>query len=293
MRVGLNAGFGHPLAGEFAGMADHGFAVIRQDVFAQADLDVVAALVREFAGAPCRALFLIGGGHMTFPDGSPLTADALAAITFAVVTTATAVGLTDYALEIGNEPDIACPFYADDPAAFAAAVFACYGVASGAGFRGPVITGGIANLNNRGLRYLRRLLEDLPWPDDDQLVVGMHRYPEAGRGPWAPHDQFESRADEWRALRAIIGTRPVACTEFGYHTAPDQDPITLTDGDVAAAVLWDLDFYARAGACLACVYQLNDGPTDQAIDRYGVRYLDGAWKPVADGVKAFYGISSL
>jgi hypothetical protein len=283
MQIGLNAGFGDSLVLEFAGIATHGFDTIRQDVYAHYDISQVPPLVQEFAEEPVTALFLIGGGHIGYPDGTRIEASELASITATVIQAAQAAELTDYALEIGNEPDIAVPGYSEDPRAFANAVLDCLDTARGLGFTGPVISGGIANLNNRGFRYLSRCLQARPsWPPPD-LVIGFHRYPEAGRGPFAPHDHFKSRQDEWRTFMNIVGARPVACTEFGYHTADN-----LTDADVADAVMWDLEFYTKRDARMACVYQLNDGPGDSYLDKYGVRYLDGVWKPVADAIQAEY-----
>lgn len=287
MWVGLNAGFGDPLAGEFPALAQYGFAVLRQDVYAHHNIAEVAYLVAEFAGAPCRPLFLIGGGSIQEPStGNRIEPHELAALTTTVVQTATAAGILDYAIEIGNEPDIACAGYSEHPEDFAEAIRQSLEAARGAGFLGPLITGGIANLNNRGFRYLATMLSAPSMPDD--VVIGFHRYPEAGRSMLAPHDRFESREDEWQMLREIVGLRPVACTEFGYHTAQAR-PLTLSDEDVADAVLFDLVFYEDRGALLGLVYQLNDGPGDDWMDRYGVRTTAGVWKPVAERIKAAYG----
>jgi hypothetical protein len=287
MDIGLNAGFGDSLVLDFAGIATHGFDVIRQDVYAHHNIDEIAPLVHEFAGEPVTALFLVGGGNIGYPDGSRIEPAELASITAMVIGAAQAAELTQYAIEIGNEPDIAVPGYSEDPRAFADAVSECLTTARGLGFTGLFISGGIANLNNRGFRYLSRCCQTRPaWPPPD-LVIGFHRYPEAGRGPLAPHDRFKSRSDEWRTFKGIIGDQPCACTEFGYQTSPGE-PLTLTDDDVAEAVLWDLDFYATRKALMGCVYQLNDGPGDSYLDKYGVRYLDGVWKPVAEAIQAKY-----
>lgn len=287
MLVGLQAGFGSSLAAEFAGIASYGFALVRQDLYAQHDDAIAQQLIVECVGAPITPLFLIGGGSIAYPDGSRIEPHELAAMTTTVVQTAQAAGLTDYALEIGNEPDIACAGYANHPPDFAEAIRQCLDAAVTSGFHGPFISGGIANLNNRGLRYLHALLHAQAMPFTD-VVIGFHRYPEAGRAMLAPHDQFRSRDEEWHALRSIVGTRPVACTEFGYHTAPSK-PLTLSDDDVADAVLWDLNFYEERSVLYAVVYQLNDGPTDTWIDRYGVRALDGTWKVVAERIRDAYG----
>lgn len=283
MVVGLCAGFGASLAAEFAGLAAYKFAAARQDLYAGGDPAAVPALVQEFAGAPVAPLFLIGGGQICHADGGRIEPHELAAMTGTVVQTAAAAGLTTYAIEIGNEPDIACAGYSEHPADFAEAIRQSLEAARAHGFLGPCITGGIANLNSRGFRYLADLLRAPSCPLAE-ITIGFHRYPEAGRGPFAPHDRYRSREDEWAAFAKIVGARPVACTEFGYHTAP-SDPFTLSNAEVADAVLWDLDFYEPRGVQLAILYQLNDGPTPTWIDRYGVRALDGVWKPVAEAVR--------
>ena len=184
-------------------------------------------------------------------------------------------------------PDIAHPGYADHPEDFAEAIRQCLEAVRTNGFTGPLISGGISNLNTRGFRYLKRMLAASSMPLED-VVIGFHRYPEAGRGPLAPHDHFTSRDDEWFTLLNLIGHRGVACTEFGYHTAKSA-PLTLSNADVAKCVLWDLDFYDTRGVTLAVLYQLNDGPTEQWIDRYGVRTVDGTWKVVAERIRETYG----
>jgi hypothetical protein len=286
--VGINAGFGDSLAAEFAALKSFGFSIVRQDVFAHYNLDTVAQLVEEFADAPVLPLFLIGGGKIEHDDGeSRIEPHELAAITTTVVETAKRVGLDEYLIEIGNEPDIAHPGYSDRPYDFAEAVRQCRDAARSLAFDGPIVVGGIANLNDRGFEYLAELLAAPTLPLDD-LVIGFHRYPETGRGPLCAHDRYQSRRDEFETLLGLVGDRPVACTEFGYHTASAR-PFTLDDEDVADATLWDLGFYSGGGALFACVYQLNDGPSDAYVDRYGVRALGGAWKPVAYKIRELYG----
>lgn len=281
MRVGLNAGFGELLASEMAGIASHGFTLVRQDVYGKSS-DLNVDLIREFVNAPLTAIFLVGGGKIQVADGSRrIEPHELAQMTKSVVDCANEVGLLDYALEIGNEPDIAHEGYSERPQDFAEAIRQCDDAARAAGFFGTIISGGISNLNDRGFDYLAALP---PFGG----TIGIHRYPETGRGPLIAHDRYHSREAEWVALRTIVGESPLACTEFGYHTAAAR-PFTLTDHVVAGSVLWDLAFFQAHDVSLACVYQLNDGPTEHYIDRYGIRRLDGTWKPVADAIAAVYG----
>ena len=66
-------------------------------------------------------------------------------------------------------------------------------------------------------------------------------------------------------------------------------PLTkrLSDDTVAQHITFDLTYFRDRGCLLAAVYQLNDGPTDTAIDRYGVRRVDGTPKPAATAMAAF------
>jgi hypothetical protein len=216
--VGLNAGFGAPLAAEFAGLATYGFAVARQDVWTSEDLPIATALVTEFAGAPVRPLYLIGGGHMQHANGTVLMPSELAMWTIETIEAAHTAGITNYALEIGNEPDIAHQVYADDPHVFAVAVRLCYDMARAHGFTGSVITGGIANLDERGMEYLATCVPTFP----RGVVVGFHRYPPAGGNAETPHAPYRSREDEWQHLMGVVDGRRVACTEFGYHTSEEH-----------------------------------------------------------------------
>lgn len=281
--VGLQAGFGASMAADVPAIASYGFTVVRQDLYA-VDHAAVPALVAECVGMSVRPLFLVGGGSIARPDGSGrLEPSELAAMTTTVVQAADEAGLERYALEIGNEPDIAHPDYAEQPTEFAGAVALCTQAARDLGFAGPVISGGISNLNRRGLRYLTRMMAADVLPPD--VTIGFHRYPESGRGPLAPHQGFRSREDEWETLQRIVAGRPVTCTEFGYHTAD-----VLDDQGVAQATLWDLHFYEERGVPLAVVYQLNDGPGTSWMDRYGMRRTDGSWKPVAEAIRDTYGV---
>ena len=195
-------------------------------------------------------------------------------------------GLTDnYALEIGNEPDLAHPFYANHPEHFAEALRYSYAAARAHGFTGPIITGGITNLNQRGLFYLERLA---PATLPADLTIGFHRYPEAGRGPLAPHDGFTSRDEEWDTLRQ---PRRRAPRRLHRVRLPHRGrrPHTLDDEDVAASVLWDLAFYddrgdpSRRGLS---AQRRADRELDRSLRR---ARADGTWKPVADAIRVTYG----
>jgi hypothetical protein len=108
MIVGINAGFGDPIAGEFPFFERIGVAAVRQDLFAHGETASIEALVAEFSNRPARAVFMLAGGKMQVADGSNrIEPHVLAARARRVVEAARAVGLQQYSLEVGNEPDIA------------------------------------------------------------------------------------------------------------------------------------------------------------------------------------------
>jgi hypothetical protein len=288
MIIGLNAGFGDPLEHEFQGIASYGFQLVRQDLYASQDSTEVPHLISEWVGVPLKPLFLIGGGNMERKNSfNRLEPHELAAWVGDTIDIATYTGLKDYLLEIGNEPDIATAGYSEYPTDFAEAIRQCHEMARAHGYQGPIITGGISNLNERGFAYLAAMMESNLIPTD--TIIGFHRYPETGRLHFAPHKGFHSREDEWEMLMDITGVHMVACTEFGYSTFTEKRGHTRTDEEVADSVLWDLNFYEEHEALLAAIYQLNDSQIDEPEGRYGVRTFDGKWKPVAEAVRDAYG----
>jgi hypothetical protein len=183
-----------------------------------------------------------------------------------------------------NEPDLNGPA----PAAYERAVHSVARLAEDGHLH--LWAGGVSNLNARGFRYLRDAGVQ-QWPAS--VAVSVHRYPH-GDHPTTPHGGFTSREHEVETLRALIGSRPWGVSEFGYHTANRAGWLDRllgrrrqwTDDQVAAHVAWEWAFWARMGAAGAVLYQITDGDsagtaTPQAIDTYGIRRLDGTWKPVA------------
>lgn len=146
--------------------------------------------------------------------------------------------------------------------------------------------GAISNLNKDGLSWLQQMMKALP--SSVECGVSVHRYP-AGREWHDAHPGFATRCDEVHALRKIIGTRRMGCSEFGYHTAKQLRHKWLprwmgwrwTDAEVARNVQAEWAFWQREGAEFAVLYQLPDGPTDTAEDRFGIMRADGTFKPVA------------
>lgn len=291
MLLGINAGFGEPIGHEFAALTDLGFSFVRQDFRPHHTDAHVRALVGEFAGAPVRLLALLAGGHIDKPGGGRAEPHEIAELGARVVTAARDLGVTDYLIEVGNEPDLAHVDYRLRPMDFADAVRQTHAAVRSRGFAGPLITGGICNLSRDSLRYLERMLV-AGVPAD--MALGFHRYPR-GLSPRVPQAGFDSRDAEWAELQRLASGRAVACTEVGHHTAPRKYLMwgfiprhrTVGDGEVAEHLLYDLRYFEERRCLLAAVYQLNDGPSPAVhLDRYGIRRVDGTLKPVALAIRS-------
>lgn len=141
----------------------------------------------------------------------------------------------------------------------------------------PLYVGAISNLNDDGLKFLRRL----PWRFIPKEVgVSVHRYPEGGGTPQDGHDGM-TRTDEVEELLSIVGMgRKMAVTEVGYHTGPGG----WTEVEAADNLAWERRFFGEQGFELVCMFQINDGDPKR-YDRktmheayYGARRQDGTWK---------------
>ena len=145
----------------------------------------------------------------------------------------------------------------------------------------------ISNLDRKGFAYLRAC-----GPLPAGVNVSVHWYPHGNR-PERPHPGFESRYIEVSTLLNIIGEdRSWGVSEFGYHSAARRSTESWlekqlgvthrwSDEEVAAHVHHEWRFWREAGASFACLFQLNDGPEDNKEHRFGIRRLDGTWKPAA------------
>lgn len=130
--------------------------------------------------------------------------------------------------------------------------------------------GVVSNLNQRGFDYLTALGK-LP----ESVNVSVHRY---GDNTFdTPHTGYASRAAEVKKLLSIIGTHPYGVSEFGYPT--DSQGISVEQA--AENIKKEFTFWEDQNASFAILYQLNDGPTDDRGDHYGIRYYSGVWKPAA------------
>ena len=141
---------------------------------------------------------------------------------------------------------------------------------------------GQGNFEQRNLDWLREAVRLCPWPTH----VEMHRYsPGENQDPNKAHKGFSSRDAEVAAFKSIIGGRAFLIGECGYHTGPMKigwlKPHTehLTARQQADRLHQEIAFWTRHGAEACVLYQEQDGPTDTAKQRFGLRYAGpGDWK---------------
>lgn len=251
---GLVAGFGDPLAHELPALRALGVGLIRTDC-QQLDATTTRARVQEIQAAGLVPLAIIR-------DASQLAF--------------LAPGVN---VELRNEPDLEGPTASEYEGLVHATAVECQRLGL------YLWAGAVSNLNDRGFRFLSDARVDR-WPAS--VNVSVHWYPH-GETPQVPHPGFRSREHEVAALKALIGPRTWGVSEFGYHTASRATWLDRlfrrrrqwTDAQVAAFVAWEWNFWQAQGAVGAALYQLNDGPTSAAIDRFGIRRGDGTWKPVS------------
>lgn len=287
MKVGLNVALSPDSTdrGLLDALGALGWQVIRTDVEPWWTDAQVRNVLGLFVGALVEPLVLLSGGHMTWTDGRRVEPHELAGHARRVVQIGAEIGLPSLMMEIGNEPDLAAAKnnagYNRHPEDCALAVSVVRDALRALDPQAVLITPGIANLCDRGRSYLGAM-RGAGLPSD--VWIGYHRYGE-GLSPSTPHQHFLSREDEWAQ---VIGTetRPTACTEFGWHTATEHGQ-RLTDEQATANLLSDLRFFSAHGSMLAIVYQINSGPQDISDHQYGIRRLDGTWKPSANVARRF------
>lgn len=252
MEYGINAGFGDPIAHDVNSLIRQGFSEIRQDLQYIKDADVLQARLEELRFSAIRPLWIMR------PDQ---------------VSQARACER----VELLNEPNlhkVTPQGYAQD--------WNLHGAP--AQQRGVIVfAGSISNLTRDVLSWWQQSWKLM---DIKPTHVSVHRYPRDA-GFSQPHQGFGSRQEEVTALRDIIGNAVVSVTEFGYHTGARKKwgfwSTRWSDIQCAAFAKREWQFWAQqTGVESAYIYQLNDGPTNTTLDRYGIRRLDGSWKPSAD-----------
>lgn len=249
MRIGINAGFGETLQHEYAGLSQLGFTDIRQDL--------------QRCTQPQAEQLLAEGRKSTLRHLYVVTLSQLALLR------------PGERAELWNEPDL----NHITPEAYVDAWVKYAQPALDRGVR--VYASAISNLNARGFAWLRRAYELFPVPP---LFVSVHRYPD--KTAQNPHLPFPSRDAEVVALRRLIGDASIAVTEMGYHSALRWRwkilPTRWNDREVAENLRYEWQFWStQINVDTVYVYQLNDGPSWSAVDRYGIRRQNNTWKPAA------------
>lgn len=162
-------------------------------------------------------------------------------------------------VELRNEPDLEGP----DPVSYRNLMLEAALVAKNK--EQTLYVGVVSNLNDRGFDYLKAIRE---FPDN--VRVSVHRY---GDGTFQnPHRGFSSRHAEYKWLKETVGNRSIAVTEFGYPTSD------MSESDQAYRIQQEFEFW-HGKTDFTCLYQINDG--FRSNERYGIRRLDGTWKPSA------------
>lgn len=190
-------------------------------------------------------------------------------------------------IEPGNEPDLTDPI-SQRPELCRERVLAALQGLRDEGAGNKLITPGVSNLNKGGGHdYLIELLAGLP----EEIAGGIH--------PYRTHVRPEEKFDGWDKindavweLRQAQPRRSWGVTEIGWHNGPQfkgwgpwKKEWRFSAEDVAAFFTWEHDFWARERAIVFVWYQLNDGPEDTAMDRYGLRTIDDKDKPAADAAR--------
>ena len=195
-------------------------------------------------------------------------------------------------VEMGNEPDV----HGITPSAYLALV---RDVAAWAEVRRQnygrqdvrLWAGAVSNFSPSAFAWLDYVLPGLP----AGVGITMHRYPEGGvRDMRAPRKGYKTRDAEVADLTRRIGSRPWGISETGWHTAPQQEQswcpfggrkFAWTDEQVTVTIRAELEWWRVQGAAFCVCYQINDGPTNETINRYGIRRVDGTWKPQAEAFR--------
>lgn len=246
--------------------------------------DKLAAIIGELADNHLEGLFIVGGWEVWEPAHNEFGQEVgkrdahnhtdVAKQAGVVSQMMRELGCIGY-IECGNEPDITGNM---DPQRFVDQCHASLQAVRNASQFQPFITGGVSNLSKRGgLKYLRKCLAKGLLTGEGNVFVGVHPY-RTGLRPW---EDFEGRP--MAAILADVRNEagPYAITELGWHTAensrgrwPCKEKFSWTDNEIRDFAEWELDLALTEGAELYAWYSINDGATDDAIDRYGIRRFD-------------------
>lgn len=288
LRVYLNAGFGEPLGADtHEQISALGFTGIRQDI--PDDHDAAWAVIQDMKLSTGRPIFLIGGGEMRRghpKKGGPAwpRKDLLQHVDDTLHKLEN-TGWFDreFAIEIGNEPEISKTGW-DRAQEFTSLVGAAWERVDKV-CDGTVISGGVANLNQRGLDFLKGGALFMP----QQVHIGIHRYP-------VGLDENESHigANRWAentALKNIIGGKKFWVTETGRSRWHERRTLLwkrterVPEETVARHLRTELEFWKKARAEALTIYQHRDGPSRTFMDGFGLADVNGNWHPVTAQLK--------
>jgi hypothetical protein len=265
MDVLLNAGFGEALGLEqLQEIKARGFSGVRQDILSPAK---AGELVSETISASMPSLFIVR---------SIETAKAAAK----------AIRLwPSQGIELGNEEDSK-----QTPKAYYRSLIEMSTAVRLVNRDVPIWTAGITTHDKKRLGWLEEVYT-LGVPSDIGCCV--HGYAQE-LPPGVPRPGFKTRAEEYAAIRRIIGPeRRLAQSEIGWHCAPFRvrkgwfKTVTRqwTDEQVASFLQGELTVAKANGLAFSTVFQLNDGPDPRNHEHnFGIRGLNGTWKPQAEAV---------
>jgi hypothetical protein len=232
-------------------------------------------------------IFLIAGGEMLRSTGRPFTPPELVAHVEDCCVKLRDLGYFNVApevqpaIEIGNEPDLAHDQWKDHPKLLAQTFNICFDLIRTYSAHCPVLSPSVSNLNQRGFTYLERMLTV---PLHREAAIAFHRYPHDG-DPQKPHEGFGDRHQETSKLVQMAAGRDLWLTETGLTEGP-HDGKFHSEEFVAETYDSEARFWQAMPSLRAMTwYNINDGPSVEQIDHYGVRRLDGSWKPVARQVR--------
>jgi len=244
------------------GVETRGFTLARIDLRQFATVEIAREHIQHAVNLGLRVLGIVENAAHLAEVGAPMT----------------------YA-ELRNEPDFLEKM---DPWAYAVLVTPFVEAARECG-AAPCI-GAISG--TAGLDWFRQVLD---YTNPDPFVIRTwHRYP-VGHSATAPQGGYATRDDEIDAWKALNGPGALwGVSEFGWHQAPQRRISWLpaygwnawrwTDEEVLNNAAHEWAYWLSHGAQFACFYQITDGPTDTREDRFGLRRVDGSWKPVAESL---------
>lgn len=224
-------------------------------------------------------------GHMGYGDGTPDEIRAIVAKfeacglrTLYIATPETLQYLPVGAwAELLNEPNLGW-----SPERYAVEVRKALPIAKA---RGLILwCGSIANLSAHDLDWLARVLTLVP----DIEQISTHYYPDSQQRP-RPKKGHKTREREYAHLKHVIGCRRWIDSEFGFSTAGFRvgkwwwkKTGRITETQQRDRIREQFDRDERAGAEASYLYQINDGPNDERLHRYGIKTVDGRWKPATE-----------